>query len=443
MAAPDAKTSPSSKEVQTSEADVAPASKEAPAVLGAEVAPASSVTAPSYESSQGSDQYMLAKSLLGSGDFEQALEVIEAAIEEHKGILTSLLPSTTEEIDPVEAVELHECMAPWHYLYGTTLLYQIEESNDTQMTVGDGSAEAEGADPSAAVEDMEIAWENLDTARNITERLAASIESSSQDARYTKLQIDLAQILLREADLQRLNGRYADAIPDYTRCLELRQQYLPSLDRQLADVQYMLGLANLSRATELQTNQEQLTPEILEQTNEHCKKGISWYLECAKTLCGQIAHFCGVNTSAIFQKEENSKATAGLKTTGLDDTQVVTADCRATLQTWRDNASRLESQDPECLQLIELLQEIQETVGEAEESQRAVREAAQIKWNAQKDVIKSDDGSTTQIGFGSAAASVAAAAAPMAAQPMMVKKKKKRPAEDCEGEASKKPKATE
>jgi tetratricopeptide (TPR) repeat protein len=435
MAAPDAKTSPSSKEIQSSGAETAPAPKEAAATDELETEKTTvtippPITPPTYESSQASEQYMLAKSLLSTGDFEEALEMIEAAIEEHKALLTSL---------EVDSVDLHECMAPWHYLYGTTLLYQIEESSDTQMTVGDdttidasaadasaadpSAVEAE-ADPSAAIEDMEIAWENLDTARTITETLLTA--TTKKDERYSRFELDLAQILLREADLQRWNGRYADAIPDYNHCLELRMRHLPPLDRQLADVQYNLGLSHLSRSMELQTNHEQLTPDILREAQEHCQQGVAWYLECARTLCGQIAHLCGVEDSVIFNRTANS---AGLKTTGLDDTQLATAEASATLQAWRDNVACLETHDSG--HLVELLQEIQETVRESEESQRAVRQAAEMKWNAQKAIVQSEDGSTTQIGFGgdfnTNRSSVVATASQT--QPMMVKKKKKRSAE--------------
>jgi SHNi-TPR len=423
MAAPDAKTSPSSKEVQSSVEGAAAVPKETAANGAESEGQATNTTAPirpvapTYEASQASEQYLLAKSLLGAGDFEQALELIEVAIEEHKAVLASL---------EVEAVDLHECMAPWHYLYGTTLLYQIEESTDTQMTMGD-TADADGADadaeadPSPAVEDMEIAWENLDTARTITETLLTS--TTQNDDRRSRWELDLAQILLREADLQRWNGRYADAIPDYTHCLELRQRHLPPLDRQLADVQYNLGLSHLSQSTELQTNHEQLTPDILRQAQEHCQQGVGWYLECARTLCGQIAHLCGVGDTVIFNSTAMS---GGLKTTGLEDPHLATAEASATLQTWRDNVARLEIR--ECGHLVELLDEIQETVRESEESQRAVRQTAEMKWNAQKAVVESEDGSTTQIGFGGS--SMAASVSEV--QPVLVKKKKKRSAEESE-----------
>jgi tetratricopeptide (TPR) repeat protein len=430
MAAPDAKPSPSSKDVQSSEAETTAAPKEALAdemAQAIESAHKPIITAPStmptYESSQTSEQYVLAKSLLGIGNFEQALELIEAAIEEHKAVLTSR---------EVGSVDLHECMAPWHYLYGTTLLYQIEESSDTQMTLGDaadeGNADAD-ADPSAAVEDMEIAWENLDTARTITESLLTTTEPGSE--RHARFELDLAQILLREADLQRWNGRYADAIPDYVHCLELRKRHLPPLDRQLADVQYNIGLSHLSRSTELQTHQEQLTPDVLQQAQEHCQQGIAWYLECARTLCGQIAHSCGVEESVVF-KTTTGTSTAGLKTTGLDSAKLAAAEASATLQAWQQNVACLETK--ECSHLVELLDEVQETVRESEESQRAVRQAAQMKWNAQKEVVQADDGSTTQIGFGEEVSSIRTSVPTTTpvAQQMMVKKKHKRTIEGAE-----------
>jgi len=423
MAAPDAKTSPSSKEIHCSVEGTATEPKEAHAAVENEESTSRKIAspkqhnvtdiqpiAPSYESVQASEQYVLAKSLLSSGDFERALELIEATIVEYKAVLTCL---------DVDNVDLHECMAPWHYLYGTTLLYQIEESSDTQMTMGD--PETDDANPSEShdVEDMEIAWENLETARTITESLL-TVTNPNSDKR-SRLELDLAQILLREADLQRWNGRYADAIPDYTQCLQLRQRHLPPLDRQLADVQYNLGLSHLSQSTELNTSNEELTQDILRTAQEHCLQGVSWYLKCARTLCGQIAHLCGVEDSLIFGA---TAGTGGLKTTGLDDAQLASVEASSTLRVWRDSVATMDTRL--CAHLVELLEEIQETVRESEESQRAVREAAEMKWKAQRAVVESEDGITTRIGFGGdfTSSSASAMANSTEAKPMMVKKKK-------------------
>lgn len=456
MAAPDAKTSPSNKEVQQSCSEpsvvgaegsapttvvvtskVVAAATEAVAETPTTNAASTTTTVPSYLSSESSEKYVLAKSLLSSGDFEQALELIEEAIQETRAVLLSMEVADTD---------LHESMAPFHYLYGTTLLYSIEESNDTQMTVSeaeaaaaapvaDASAEeepsAEAPPPAEAnVEDMEIAWENLDTARNILEATLASSDMKLTTEFESKLQLDLAQILLREGDLQRMNGRYSEAIMDYEACLGLRKLLLPPFDRKIADAQYNLGLSYLSNSTELQKDEN---PDAvkLKVGQDHCKKGVQLYVDCAQTLCGQIASLCAVDPSVILSSSENdtsSGAKAGFKTTGMDEADVAVSNASQSLSTWRKTIASLtpvEEDDPRLEDLRELLDEIQETIDEADRSQQAVREATQLRIRAQN-AAEAEDGSTTQIGFGQPTMDVAAVAVAAAAQPMMVVKKKKK-----------------
>lgn len=450
MAAPDAKPSPSSKEVQqTSEESTTTGSshlvKEDPP--SAIPVPFLSLPKPTYDSSETSEKYLLAKALLTSGDFEKSLELIEEAIQETRALLVS---------HGVEDTDLHESMAPFHYLYGTTLLYSIEESNDTQMmTVAQEGADADAdadvevqpeppqdeeqeqedesspAPPNEPnVEDMEIAWENLDTARNIVEAMLAKNSENERTEQVTsKLQLDLAQILLREGDLQRMNGRYPEAILDYEACLTIRKLWLPPFDRKIADAQYNLGLSYLSNSTELQKEEN---PEAtkLQLSHDHCHKGVQLYLECAHTLCGQIASLCAVDHKTIVSPQ-GADADVGVKTTGMEPADLAMNHASQTLNQWRKTIASLkpvEDDDPRLADLKELLDEIQETIDEAESSQQAVREASQLKHNAQKAITQSEDGTTSQIGFGEPTISeeVLASAAASAKPLMVVKKKKKR-----------------
>jgi tetratricopeptide (TPR) repeat protein len=440
MAAPPAKPSPSNKEVQqttdetaTLTAVKATSTADAPVEVNASANKENSPTddavilPPSYESSESSEHCVLAKQLLAEGDFEQALSTIEQGIETYKALLMSM------GVEP----DLHECMAPFHYLYGTTLLYSIEESTDMQMTVGQDtstvqpevaaaaatmpSSEPEPAAPAESAEDMEIAWENLDTARNIVERLLT--QDSVTEFMKSKLQLDLAHILLREGDLQRMNGRYTEAIHDYEACLQLRELLLPPFDRKIADAQYNLGLSYLSYSSELQKHEN---PDAAKQkvSQEHCLKGTELYVECARTLCGQIAALCGVDSSAVLSTSNEGKA--GFKTTGLVDATEASHAIHM-LSVWRKNVSTLtptEALDPTVEDLRQLLDEIQETVDEAERSQEAVRQACQLKVQAQK--FMSQDGATTQIGFGKPSLQDVVAQTKPAATPMMVVKRKKK-----------------
>jgi hypothetical protein len=437
---------------------------------------------PTYESSETSENYVTGKELLAEGDFEQALAVIE------DGIVTT---STLVESAGLDA-GLHESMAPFHYLYGTTLLYSIEESNDSQQVTntvdesgtGDNDndndndnaepdqhhqEEAEASAPAVAsaaaaaasaaspsdppddddnnqtspaddnADDMQIAWENLEAARTIVELLlshdAASTTTTTTTTttmssdRTNKIKLDLSQILLREGDLQRLNGRYADAIHDYQSCVDLRTQVLPDLyDRRIADAQCNLGLSYLTSASELQkepsSEEEKQTMDLavrLQLSEEHVQKGIQAYIECSKVLCGKIAILCGADPTTLLAEASN-KQSAGFKTTGLDDdndntngngnaTAAAKAPSDATLflHALRKRVADLqplEADDATVPDLRQVLDEIQETIDEVEPSQDAVRQASHLRVQAQQAALAADGqevtdaaGVTTSIGF--------------------------------------------
>jgi tetratricopeptide (TPR) repeat protein len=450
----------------------------------------SSSLLPTYESSETSENYINGKQLLADGDFEQALAVIE------DGILTTSTMVASAGLDAV----LHESMAPFHYLYGTTLLYSIEESNDSQEQVtmmgnGDATANANAtvepdhqhqeeeeaasvpavASAAAAAapsdqpdgndndnqgqgptdednaDDMQIAWENLEAARTIVELLLShgtTLSSDDNENRTNKIKLDLSQILLREGDLQRLNGRYAEAIHDYQSCLALRTQVLPDpYDRRIADAQFNLGLSYLTSASELQKEpsagegQEETQPmELtvrLQRSAEHVLHGIQAYVECSKVLCGKIAVFCGADPVAILstttEASSTSKPSAGFKTTGLDDdnndntTVQAPSDATLLLNTLRQRVSLLppplDQDDEDAVEnLKQFLNDIQETIDEVEPSQDAVRQASHLKVLAQQavdgqEVTDASTGVTTSIGFAPMSTSTTTAVAAAVANP--------------------------
>jgi len=438
-----------------------------------------STVEPTYEDSEKSEQYVLAKALLNDGDFEQALAAVEEGIEQTRAVLMSL--KDVEEA----GIELHPSLAPFHYLYGTTLLYQIEESDDNgfgqSMTVADAAqpqaetgADGATADPAAAfaaamaasapeeadasaapqpappAEDMEIAWENLDTARAIVQAMDQPCNE--------KLQLDLAQIYLREGDLQRLNGRYDAAVEDYASCLSLRQQHLGPYDRKIADAHYNLALAYGLQVAEARKDQHQeqedpsgqpqqqhLSPAQLESKLASLRgECYQHYLCCAKAFCGQIAFLCGEDPKEFFAKAGSDLP--AFKTTGEEEeaggSGISPKLASLQLQSFRKRASELTPSSvdgkAQVEDLLDLLQEIQETIDEAETSEEGVQEVTQMKEaisaaaaaaaSPQKPGASGGDAVTTTTGFGSAQVS-AAAAQPI--NTMMVKKKpKKRDAEE-------------
>ena len=172
-------------------------------------------TIPTYFSSATSEIYALAKQLLNAGNFEEALSLIEQGLENTKTELRvrlSLTANTNENDEELErSIEFNGSVAPFHYLYGTTLLYSLEEAkeygqdhggmtvennssinsasaaaaaenNNTPMAQmlsslssdqgGGGGTEQQQQQPDVDfAEDIQIAWENLDLARNIIQKM--------------------------------------------------------------------------------------------------------------------------------------------------------------------------------------------------------------------------------------------------------------------------------
>ena len=328
------------------------------------------------------------------------------------------------------------------------------------------TVENNGAEGDAAADDMQIAWENLEAARILVENLLETNPDLSEPKKM-KIQLDLSQIALREGDLQRMNGRCNDAIQDYTTCLKYRKIHLGQYDRKIADAQYNLGLSYLSHSSELQKEESSTAPDttttntVQPQTTveerqrlaqEHCQKGIELYVDCARTFCGQIALACGVEPQQVLEPKstaDDNTNQAGMKTTGLEDAQISSSEMAQTLRMWRQKVADLSPSvaggdvSANVEDLKQLLDEIQETVDEAENAQDAVRQASQLKVQAQKaadggDAEVGPDGSITTIGFGKPTLpSAAASAQPVAAsaeqaKPMMVIKKKKKRKDDDE-----------
>jgi len=241
MAAPPSKQSPSNQKMHDSGTSNQNQLKDPPpSSLPLPVAAAASaslqVPTPTYKTSESSESYVVAKQLLNADNFEDALAVIEEElVKTTTAIRMSLGLSldATADADLETEIELHEALAPLHYLYGTTLLYSIEESkddgNDTGAMMTEAAAKAsttastaaatpEGASidsnnpwahltgPSdsapaapeannnddANAEDIQIAWENLEAARTIVEKmlsLATTKASTLSESDVTKLQL--------------------------------------------------------------------------------------------------------------------------------------------------------------------------------------------------------------------------------------------------------------
>lgn len=465
----------------------------------AAAAAAAAFVLPTYESVEGSKRYLVAKTLLSEGDFEAAMMTIEEGLEEIKEQL--LADGSMSE----DAVGVHPAMGPFHYLYGTTLLYSVEESTDDlqqQQTVnvpggeeggpngqggGSGGYDNDYEEPPA--DDTQIAFENLDIARVILEKYLESLQSScksdkSGDSNINThevksvdgLRLDLAQIRLREGDLNRLSGQHESALADYQECLHLRMAVVESkdsdllgpYDRKLADVHYNLGLTYAMIVAEASTvggdddaaasaaapaaaaaPADSSPPKLDAQQLDNYRRCSSFhYLECGRIMCGRLAMLAQHSVDEFFQKVK--AALPSFKTTGEDeednrkDTKgIAPALARLQLQILRQHAAELpvhSADAPEMESLKDVLQEIQETIDEAEASEAGVQQVAHMRAAiaaaAAAVGAEQDEASSSSNPFGAPAAttftnpfgSQAATAATVAAQPIMaVRKKKKRP----------------
>ncbi|GAX09611.1 hypothetical protein FisN_38Lh029 [Fistulifera solaris] len=394
---------------------------------------------PTYASSESSTYYLSAKALLNEGSFEDALATIEEGIESFKSDLLQLGMSEDD-------AALHESMAPFHYLYGTTLLYSIEESSDTQKIAQqhESPENPEEDGENAPEDDSQIAWENLDIARAIVERMIASPDAPD------KLKLDLAQIYLREGDLHKMNGKYENAIGDYESCLRYRQDNpaIGPYDRKIADVHYNLGLSRLMLVAEANAaGEEEAMDEATQRfMAQHRAQSFHNFYTCARTLSGQLANICGLDAFEFIAKCESD--IPNFKSTGEEDYTVDHPKMAGVkLRKLREHVANLSPplEDSHTFHEIrELLDEIQETIDEAETSEQGVREMADLKAEIRAMVAgavaeeESTEGGgvTTQIGFGSSEA----AATTAAAQPLMAVKKKKRPVDD-QSDSAKKPRS--
>eukprot|EP00566_Odontella_aurita_P009606 CAMPEP_0113554158 /NCGR_PEP_ID=MMETSP0015_2-20120614/15997_1 /TAXON_ID=2838 /ORGANISM="Odontella" /LENGTH=517 /DNA_ID=CAMNT_0000455275 /DNA_START=16 /DNA_END=1569 /DNA_ORIENTATION=- /assembly_acc=CAM_ASM_000160 len=404
--------------------------------IAAETGPASAALPLTYANTKNSDSYSSAKAKMKEGDFEGALEAVETALK----TTLSLLPN---------ADELHESLAPLYYMYGTTLLYSIEESTESaesSVMIQQQQQEGGASVPSENAEDLQIAWENLDTARAIVSRIAtsshfaksASIEPANAEGR--DLVLDLAQIHARLGDLQCANGNYGPALADFSRALDVRLKALGKYDRRVADVYYRLGTTCVALAAEGEKARQQaavkgdggsasaggdgeaaamqMTPA---QIAEHREQSITHFLSCGRTLGGIVGKMCDKDPDEIAAVPSSSNAEDVGDNSDSDDDEAspgkgkgkakaaasssdgggphksaasVYAASSAALRDIREHVANLrpsESGDADAvLDLRELMDEIQEAIDTAREDLQGLSDVSEMKAKAEADIEKAD-----------------------------------------------------
>ena len=355
---------------------------------------------PTYETTKSSPAYISAKALLGSGEFETALETVETAI----GTILSSLPESEGNN------ELHPSLAPLYYLYGTTLLYSVEESGDAMMPTMQQNEVGENNSMENQAEDVQVSWENLEIARNILVSLNKSDPSSKL---YS---MDLAQVYQRLGDVQKGNGNYANAVKDFLSALKLRTNTMGYFDRSVADSHYSLGMTYMLLASLKETKENEefssnpknkhtsLKNNTLSSENDEmflgCKeelrrKSIMHYLSCGHTFAGLICMMCGKKEDEIFRlkvegenldgmwwEDEPKKKSASTNDSSNDDQDQMTNFSKA-FNRLRDQIKDMKAKKSEdggdVFEFKEVLDEIQETIDSSDESLKAVHDLSKMK----------------------------------------------------------------
>ena len=308
-----------------------------------------------------------------------------------------------------------------------------------------------------------------------------------------ELLLDLAQIHTRLGDLQRQNDNLLPSISDYEKALKLRIGVLGKFDRKVADSHFLLagvyaeaisnrssggteegnggggdgdmggmmsammaGGSMLGKGTLNEEEEEEKAAEFRSSSLEH-------YLACGTAFAGLLANMCGVDAEGItdIANETPNAAAAAASSTAT------TANHHSeTMATLRSRISKLQpppaSKLDEFTDIKEMMDEIQEAMDTAKETEEGLKSLGEMKANEMKKLEMKEKGieenggmegkseesigfGTTTIGFGqpsgvaasasavntvsaSFGASGAAVATAAAAPTMMVvKKKKKKP----------------
>ena len=140
-----------------------------------------------------------------------------------------------------------------YYKYGDALLRQVEDQSD----VFGSALKQKNGENSEAVDDMEIAWECLETAR-------VALTKITEDAKRPERFL-LALVHQRLGDHSTWNGLLDKALEDYSICLRIRESEISDRnDQLLADAHYSLAEAyNRSSELEKSLTHFKLTESIL------------------------------------------------------------------------------------------------------------------------------------------------------------------------------------
>lgn len=330
-----------------------------------------------------------------------------------------------------------------HHLFiqGEIQVNDNEDDNDESPPAAhspqDEEEEEEEA-PSDPAEDLQIAWENLETARSIMSKMVEEFSKEEEDAiviksvgkseevdgdnsnvnnndekkmmTYTKDQqteilLDLAKVHSRLGDLQKANGNSTGSISDYIISLSIRSKCLDRYDKLVADAHFSLAQAYVE-APNSQARMEDEAAGIVaalgggeesgsgghrelteEELAEFREKSCDHYLACGVSFAGLLAKMCGVDADEITKVEDASlnsggRGAAAAATASTASSVGVHSETLAILRKRISTLQPLASTDNDTFtDICEMLDEIQEALDSAEGTEQALKGLAVMKAN--------------------------------------------------------------
>ena len=267
-----------------------------------------------------------------------------------------------------------------------------------------------------------------------------------------ELLLDLAQVHVRLGDLQRQDDKSDSCIADYERALRLRKRVLGVFDKKVADCHFSLGQAYAeapTRAKEREGRVDAFVEDLgggggggdgvgqvedegaaaagnaagmtNERKAEYRRLSLEHYLACGHSFAGILATICDAEypfresstmdiLSYKFGPVLHAVAREESKSMSTTDYTSTMSKLRQFVSTLVLPSSHLSSSNTpiviEFNNIKEILDEIQEAMDSAEETESGLRSLSKMKANAKSggtDKVggSSSDGAVTTIGFGS------------------------------------------
>ena len=269
---------------------------------------------PTYFDTKQSKAYTRSKELIKKSNVVDAIVTLEVGIK----FKLELLADSLADEDDIKRVELHESLAPLYYLYGTALLFSLQEDAASGLVRDEYDDEVQNAldnltlaliISSRLVHDFHpqnktgsTTTEVLDDTRTIP--LKSSTHSYYTPAQQTELLLDLAQIRTHIGDWQRhANANILSSIEEYTQALTLHMACLGKFDKRVGYSHYSLAGAYATATYAEAPNSED--PVKLQQ------KSLEHYFACAVVFAAAMAKMCGEDAEKFYveriEREDTEK----------------------------------------------------------------------------------------------------------------------------------------